>query len=129
MVAAMLSNDVDQVLAMYADDCQVLDPAMEAQGKSGLATAVTYFFAAFKMLGMTIDETVITPDTLIIRSHWSALHHGEYLGVPASGRVFHTWNIMWLKLKDELIISDNSIWDAGELRRLEALGKETENPF
>ena len=40
MMAAMRSNDPDVVLELYADDCQVADPAMQLSGKEGLRTAV-----------------------------------------------------------------------------------------
>jgi ketosteroid isomerase-like protein len=45
--------------------------------------------------------------------------------VPPTGKIFDTWNIMWLVVRDGKIISDNSVWDAGELRRLEQLAAET----
>ena len=47
MMAAMRSNDPDVVLELYADDCQVADPAMQLSGKEGLRRTVEYFFAAF----------------------------------------------------------------------------------
>lgn len=121
MMAAMLSNDPDVVLALYADDCEVSDPAMQLSGKDGLRRGVEYFFSAFEMREINVDEIVHNGSTLIIRSHWSALHQGEYLGVPASGKVIDTWNIMWLVVRDGKITSDTSVWDAGELRRLEEL--------
>lgn len=125
MIAAMLSNDPDVVLEMYADDCWVSDPAMREAGKAGLRRAVEYFFAAFRMREMEVEEVIRQDSTLIIRSRWQAVHHGEYLGVKATGRLFATWNIMWLVVRDGKIISDTSVWDAGELRRLEQLPEET----
>ncbi|HET9894030.1 MAG TPA: ester cyclase [Streptosporangiaceae bacterium] len=125
MMTAMLSNDPDVVLEMYADDCRVSDPAMQASGKAGLRRAVEYFFAAFRMQEIEVDEVIRQAPTLIIRSRWQALHQGEYLGVQPTGRLFATWNIMWLVVRDGKIISDTSVWDAGELRRLEQLPEAT----
>lgn len=119
MLAAMLSNDPDVVLDLYADDCVVSDPVMQESGKAGLRRAVEYFFAAFRMQEIEVDEVIRQDSTLIIRSHWRVLHQGEYLGVKPSGQLFSTWNIMWLVVRDGKIISDTSVWDAGELRRLE----------
>jgi steroid delta-isomerase-like uncharacterized protein len=101
------------------------DPAMQLSGKAGLRTAVEYFFAAFHMREIEIEEVIRQGPTLIIRSRWQAVHQGEYLGVPPSGKVFATWNIMWLVVRDGKIISDTSVWDSGELRRLEQLATET----
>lgn len=124
MMAAMLSNDPDVVLEMYAEDCQVSDPAMQEAGKSGLRRAVEYFFAAFRMQEIEVEEVISQDPVLIIRSRWTARHQGEYLGVQPTGRLFATWNIMWLVVRDGKIISDTSVWDAGELRRLEQLPQE-----
>jgi steroid delta-isomerase-like uncharacterized protein len=121
MMAAMRSNDPDVVLELYADDCQVADPAMQLSGKAGLRQAVAYFFAAFRMLQIEAEEVIRQGPVLIIRSRWQVVHQGEYLGVPPSGKIFETWNIMWLVVRDGKIISDTSVWDAGELRRLEQL--------
>jgi steroid delta-isomerase-like uncharacterized protein len=124
MVAAMLSNDPDVVLEMYAEDCLVSDPAMQESGKAGLRRAVAYFFAAFRMEEMEVEEVIRQDSALIIKSRWQAVHQGEYLGVQPTGRLFSTWNIMWLVVRDGKIISDTSVWDAGELRRLEQLPEE-----
>jgi len=125
MMAAMRSNDPDVVLELYADDCQVADPAMQLSGKEGLRTAVEYFFAAFQMRAIEVEEVIRQDPALIIRSRWQVVHQGEYLGVPPSGKLFETWNIMWLVVRDGKIITDTSVWDAGELRRLEQLAAET----
>jgi steroid delta-isomerase-like uncharacterized protein len=125
MVAAMLSNDPDQVAALYSEDCRILDPAMEVTGKQGLLDAVTYFFSAFRMTDMSVDEVARSDSSVVIRSHWTAVHQGEYLGVAPSGVPFDTWNVMWLGVADGLIVSDTSVWDAGELRRLEELSAST----
>jgi len=125
MMAAMRSNDPDVVLELYADDCQVADPAMQLSGKEGLRRAVEYFFAAFHMREIEAEEVIRQGPALIIRSRWQVVHQGEYLGVPPSGKLFETWNIMWLVVRDGKIVSDTSVWDAGELRRLEQLAAET----
>ena len=124
MMAAMCSNDADVVLELYADDCEVSDPAMQLSGKDGLRQAVNYFFTAFRMHEMEIEQVIHQDSTVIIRSRWQVTHQGEYLGVQPTGKLFATWNIMWLVTRDGKIISDNSVWDAGELRRLEQLAAE-----
>jgi steroid delta-isomerase-like uncharacterized protein len=125
MMTAMRSNDPDVVLELYADDCEVSDPAMQLSGKAGLRIAVAHFFSAFRMREMALEEVIRSGPTLIIRSRWQVVHQGEYLGVPPSGKIFDTWNIMWLVVRDGKIISDTSVWDAGELRRLEQLAAGT----
>lgn len=125
MMAAMRSNDPDVVLDLYADDCEVADPAMQLSGKDGLRRAVEYFFTAFHMREIEVEEVIRQGPVLIIRSRWQVVHQGEYLGVQPTGKIFDTWNIMWLVVRDGKIVSDTSVWDAGELRRLEQLAAET----
>ena len=125
MMAAMRSNDPDVVLELYADDCEVADPAMQLSGKDGLRRAVEYFFTAFHMREIEVEEVIRQGPALIIRSRWQVVHQGEYLGVQPTGKIFDTWNIMWLIVRDGKIVRDNSVWDAGELRRLEQLAAET----
>jgi uncharacterized protein (TIGR02246 family) len=87
MMAAMRSNDPDVVLELYADDCQVADPAMQLSGKEGLRTAVEYFFSAFQIRTIEVEEVIRQDPALIIRSRWQVVHQGEYLGVSPSGKL------------------------------------------
>jgi predicted ester cyclase len=76
------------------------------------------------MRAIEVEEVIRQDPALIIRSRWQVVQQGEYLGVPPSGKLFETWNIMWLVVRDRKIISDTSVWDADELRRLEQLTAE-----
>jgi steroid delta-isomerase-like uncharacterized protein len=115
----MESNSADAVAELYTEDCRIADPLMEVTGREGLRDACDQFLAAFRIETMEINEVIEQLPHLAVRWSWSVTHQGEYLGVPASGRAFDTWNVMLLELRDGLICRDMSVWDAGELRRLE----------
>jgi steroid delta-isomerase-like uncharacterized protein len=115
----MESNSADAVAELYTEDCRIADPLMEVTGREGLRDACAQFLAAFRIEAMEINEVIEQLPHLAVRWSWSVTHQGEYLGVPASGRAFDTWNVMLLELRDGLICRDMSVWDAGELRRLE----------
>jgi steroid delta-isomerase-like uncharacterized protein len=115
----MESNSADAVAELYTEDCRIADPLMEVTGREGLRDACAQFLAAFRIETMEINEVIEQLPHLAVRWSWSVTHQGEYLGVPASGRAFDTWNVMLLELRDGLICRDMSVWDAGELRRLE----------
>jgi steroid delta-isomerase-like uncharacterized protein len=115
----MESNSADAVAELYTEDCRIADPLMEVTGREGLREACAQFLAAFRIEAMEINEVIEQLPHLAVRWSWSVTHQGEYLGVPASGRAFDTWNVMLLELRDGLICRDMSVWDAGELRRLE----------
>jgi steroid delta-isomerase-like uncharacterized protein len=120
----MESNSADAVAELYTEDCRIADPLMEVTGRDGLREACAQFLAAFRIEAMEINEVIEQLPHLAVRWSWSVTHQGEYLGVPASGRAFDTWNVMLLELRDGLICRDMSVWDAGELRRLEQVAAD-----
>lgn len=121
LVQAMAANSAESVAALYTEDCVIADPVMEITGKAGLREALEVFFGAFEIHHIAIDEVIAQGDALAVRWSWSVTHQGEYLGVPASHRSFDTWNVMLLRVRDGRLSHDRSVWDAGELRRLEEL--------
>ncbi len=120
----MESNSADAVAELYTEDCRIADPLMEVTGRDGLRDACAQFLDAFRIEEMEINEVIEQLPHLAVRWSWSVTHQGEYLGVPASGRAFDTWNVMLLELRDGLICRDMSVWDAGELRRLERVAAD-----
>jgi steroid delta-isomerase-like uncharacterized protein len=119
LVDAMRANSADAVAELYTQDCRIADPLMEVTGRDGLRDACAEFLAAFRIESIEINEVIEQLPHLAVRWSWSVTHQGEYLGVPASERRFDTWNVMFLEIRDGLICRDLSVWDAGELRRLE----------
>jgi steroid delta-isomerase-like uncharacterized protein len=120
-MSAMAANSAEAVGLLYSDDCVISDPLMKVTGRDGLLEAVRAFFAAFRIESIRVDEYAEDPPHLVALCSWTVAHQGEYLGVPASGRRLDTWNVMWLGVRDGLICRDTSVWDASQLRRLEAL--------
>jgi C-1 hydroxylase len=120
----MRSNSADAVAQLYTEDCRIADPLMEVTGRGGLRDACAEFVAAFRIESIKINEVIEQLAQLAVRWSWSVSHQGEYLGVPASGRRFDTWNVMFLEVRDGLVCRDLSIWDAGELRRLERVATD-----
>lgn len=121
LMAAMTANSPEAVAALYTENCVIADPLMQTSGRGGLLDAVKRFFTAFRIETIKVDEVAEQPPHLVVLSSWSVIHQGEYLGVPPTGQRFDTWNVMWLGLRDGLICRDTSVWDAGQLRRLEQL--------
>jgi steroid delta-isomerase-like uncharacterized protein len=121
LVRAMAANDPAAVAALYTDDCVIADPVMEISGKDGLLEALRVFFGAFHLTSIAVDHVIADGDQLAVRWRWSVVHQGDYLGVPATGKAFDTWNVMFLEVRDGRFSRDTSVWDAGELRRLEDL--------
>jgi steroid delta-isomerase-like uncharacterized protein len=121
LVDAMAANDAAAVAALYTDDCVIADPVMEITGKDGLLDALRVFFGAFHLRSIEVDQVISNGKQMAVRWSWSVVHQGDYLGVPATGKWFDTWNVMLLEVRDGRFSRDTSVWDAGELRRLEQL--------
>jgi steroid delta-isomerase-like uncharacterized protein len=120
LVEAMASNSPEAVAELYTEDCRLVDPLTETVGREAFLDAVTQFLDAFRIESIHVDEVIEQAPAVAVRWSWTVTHKGEYLGVPASGRRFETWNVMLLELRDGLVCRDTSVWDASELRRLEA---------
>jgi steroid delta-isomerase-like uncharacterized protein len=121
LVQAMAANDAAAVAALYTEDCVIADPVMEITGRAGLLEALEVFLGAFHLTSIKVDQVIADGNRMAVRWSWSVIHQGDYLGVPATGKAFDTWNIMLLEVRDGLFSRDTSVWDAGELRRLEQL--------
>lgn len=124
----MVSNRPEAVAALYSEDCRIADPLMEVKGQAGILEAVAEFFAAFKIETIEIHEVIEQLPHVVVRWSWNTIHQGDYLGVPASHTRFDTWNVMLLEIRDGLICRDTSVWDAGELRRLERTAMASAGP-
>jgi steroid delta-isomerase-like uncharacterized protein len=125
LVEAMRTNDPEQVLALYTDDCHVIDPAYDRYGHAAMLEALQYFFRAFRIERIEVVQTIEEGNSLAVVWEWDVIHQGDYLGVPPSGRLFETWNVMVLELRGDKIASDRSVWDASQYLRLQALASAT----
>src|SRR5882672_8295767 len=94
LVHAMAANDPAGVAALYTEDCVIADPVMEITGKDGLLEALRVFFGAFHLTSIGVDHVIADRNQMAVRWSWSVVHQGDYLGVPATGKAFDTWNVM-----------------------------------
>jgi steroid delta-isomerase-like uncharacterized protein len=80
-------RDLDQALTeLVADDFveQIPFPG-QGPGRAGLAGVLAGMFAGFPDLHWTIRDTLAEGDRVMAYSTWSGTHHGEFLGIPATG--------------------------------------------
>lgn len=58
----------------------------DQSGPTGMATRRAAFLAAFRTVALVVDRTIV--DGQRVALHWRStfLHHGDYLGLPATGR-------------------------------------------
>src|SRR4051794_12797178 len=77
LVEAMRTNDPERVLALYTDDCHVVDPAYDERGREAMRDALRYFFGAFRIERIEVVQTLQQGDDLAVVWEWDVIHQGE----------------------------------------------------
>lgn len=67
--------------------------------------------AGFPDLHFSVEKQISEGDKVASRFGWTGTHHGEFLGVPATGRQVRVWGIVidrleQVRIKDTRIIMD-----------------------
>lgn len=85
---AFTTGRVDLLDDVVASDFRDHDPAPgQAPGLAGLKQAVGFFRAAFPDGELVVDELVAEGDKVVARVRLRGTQHGEFFGVPPSGRL------------------------------------------
>jgi len=93
VVCTFVEEVINQGRLDRADDLVVsefveLDPLPgQRQGREGLKEIIGQMRTAFPDIHWIIEEMVAEDDKVVSRFTWSGTHHGEFLGIPATGRV------------------------------------------
>lgn len=114
---AVAQRFVDEVLVgqdMAALDELVDDDVVVNSGMSPLAPMVGKqafvqglgSLAAFTFTGFTLEDILATGDRVVVRYRAQALHTGDQLGVPATGKDVTMWEIRLMRLRDGRIVED-----------------------
>ena len=61
-------------------------PAGVPRDREGVKMLSSMLRSAFPDLKVTIDDTIVEGDKVVVRMTWSGTHRGEFMGVPASGK-------------------------------------------
>jgi steroid delta-isomerase-like uncharacterized protein len=67
----------------------------QGPGRAGLADVLAGMFAAFPDLHWTLHDTLTEDDRVTTLSTWTGTHHGEFMGIPPTGRsvAVEAWTI------------------------------------
>ena len=64
-----------------------LDPLPgQQQGREGLKDVIRMLRTGFPDIHWVVEETIASGEKVVSRFKWTGTHHGEFLGIPASGR-------------------------------------------
>lgn len=83
----------------------------QAEGLEGLKDILCGMRRAFPNLNFVIEEQISEGDKVASRFEWTGTHHGDFLGVPPTGRRVRVWGIVIDRfeegrIKDTRIIMD-----------------------
>jgi steroid delta-isomerase-like uncharacterized protein len=93
----------------------------QGPGRAGLADALAGMFSAFPDLHWTLHDTIAEGDRVMSLSTWVGTHHGDFLGIPATGRrvSVEAWTLD--RYRDGRLTESRIIMDvAGMLAQLSA---------
>jgi steroid delta-isomerase-like uncharacterized protein len=120
LVEAMLSNDPVAAAAVYAEDVVIVDPLFDVVGRDAAVEAFGAWFDAFRIISLEVVERIVDGSRIAVRWVWTGIHQGDYLGIPASGREFTSWNVIFFDTRDGLVTRDLSTWDCTQFLALQA---------
>jgi steroid delta-isomerase-like uncharacterized protein len=84
----------------------------QGPGVEGLKDVLRGFRAGFPDIHFAIEEQIAEGDKVLSRFEWTGTHHGEFLGVPATGRPVKVWGMVVDRLVDGRIKETRIIMDA-----------------
>ena len=116
----MLLNDPVAAAAVYSEDVVIVDPLYDVVGRDAAVEAFRAWFDAFQITTLEVMESIVEGSQIAVRWVWTGIHQGDYLGVPASGREFSSWNVIFFDTRDGCISRDLSTWDCTQYLKLQA---------
>ena len=82
-----------------------------------LTAFVSEYFAAFADWELAVDEMVAEGDYVMLRWRNSGTHHGEFLGIPATGKRVTFEGMSILRITDGKIIDYAACYDLLTIRQ------------
>lgn len=124
----LFANGTDELMTLYSDKFEFEDINFDLRINSDLP-ALRKFFEGFEIADPTQSYNrfevfdYVGDETLgSFQWTWETKHAGDFLGVPAAGKVTKTRGVTVMGWKDRKIILERSIWDAiPVLRQLGAI--------
>ena len=83
----------------------------QGPGLEGLKDILRGMRAAFPDLNFSIEEQISESDKVASRFEWTGTHHGEFLGVAATGRRVRVWGMVIDRFEEGRIKETRIIMD------------------
>ena len=111
-------HDMAATLATLHPQCEFVDHAM-ARSFRGHAGAREHYELWWRGFDLRVcgERFYLSGDTFIAETRFRGRHHGEFMGVPASGREIDLELAVFVQVKDGLMASERFYYDLGALLR------------
>lgn len=101
------THDPDQVDRFVAED-YVNHNAFVADGREANRRWWTAFFAGLPDVGVTMEDLVVSGDRVVGRFVYRGTHTGDFVGIPASGKLVEMRSIDIWRVRDGMFVEH---WD------------------
>jgi steroid delta-isomerase-like uncharacterized protein len=111
--AALDANDGDTLADLVTSDWLNDDPSLPPlSGPDGVRALAATLTRAFPDFSSRILITVADADRIAVHVSHTGTHHGEFLGVPPTGRAAAVTSTAILTIRDGRIASNHVVFDA-----------------
>ncbi len=109
-------HDIEATLATLHPQCEFIDHAMGRSfcGHGGAREHYALWWSAFD-LQVQGGQHYLSGDTFIAETRFRGRHHGEFMGVPATGRSIDLKLAVFVELRDGLMASERFYYDMNSL--------------
>jgi steroid delta-isomerase-like uncharacterized protein len=116
---AWSSHDTDKVLSLFTDDCVYEDVTFGVvnRGKKELRAFADGVFAGIPDFKIELTTRFTTGSSASMEWVLSGTHHGDFPGMPATGKRFSVRGSTILELQGEKIRRNSDYWDAATVMR------------
>ena len=101
----------DTVNALVSHDCEVVNVVSSARGRQAFFQSRDVLEAAFSDLRITVQDVVAHGDKVVVRTLWSGVHRGQFLGIDPPGQRAQSVVIIFLGGHSDQIVSWWSLVD------------------
>ena len=84
----------------------------QGPGLEGLKAVLRGMRAGFPDMHWSVEEQIAEGDKVLTRFDWTGTHHGEFLGVSATGRPVKVWGMVIDRFQDGKIKETRILMDA-----------------
>ena len=84
----------------------------QGPGLEGLKAVLRGMRAGFPDMHWSVEEQIAEGDKVLTRFDWTGTHHGEFLGVSATGRPVKVWGTVIDRFQDGKIKETRILMDA-----------------